>query len=144
MLLLLRLNLETAGVVEPPVVVGPSNEIDYRPFYVKRGKRIMLFNSAAEADAYLEAEAAAEKAIADAQKTSRRARKRLRERVLSVAVEPLETLEIPLLETLVGRYEIPVNLPELIAQQDWERVMQIHALALEMQEEDDIELLLLA
>lgn len=56
---------------------------------------------------------------------------------------PLQTVDIDALAGLVERYSIPVNLPELLAQQDYQRVMQIMALALEMQDEDDIEMLLL-
>jgi hypothetical protein len=124
-----------------------SQEVDLTPlrYYVKRGKQILLFNNAYEADQYIEAQELADKAIEDAQKTSRRARKRLRERVLSVVdVAPVESLELPLLASMVSRYSIPVDLPALIQQEAWDRVMQIHALAMEMQDEEDVELLLLS
>jgi hypothetical protein len=123
-----------------------SQEVDLTPrrYYVKRGKQILLFNNAQEADQYIEAQELADKAIEDAQKTSRRARKRLRDRVLSVIdVAPVESLELTLLSAMVSRYSIPVDLPALIQQEAWDRVMQIHALAMEMQDEDEIEMLLL-
>ena len=142
MLLLLRSLLE-AGGVEPPVVVPTfSNEIELRPWYVKRGKKIHLFNSAQEADDYIESLEQAEKAIQEAQKTSRRARQRLRRKI--VTVEPIQTVDIDLLADAVSRFDLP-PLPSLIQQQDFERFMQIFAIAQAIQEdEDDIELLLLA
>lgn len=133
---------------EPPVEQTYSNEVELlqkAKWYVKRKNQIYLFNSAEEADAFIESEAVAEEAIKQAQKTSRRARKRLREKVYEAkGVLPVETVQIDWLAQLVARYAIPVNLPEIIAQQDFERVMQIRALALELQEEEDIEFLLLA
>lgn len=121
-----------------------SNEVELKPrrFYVRRGKQILLFNSAEEADQYIEAQELADKAIQDAQRTSRRARKRLRDRV--VQVEPLQTVDIPQVAQLVNRFDISVDLPKLIEQQAWERVMQIHALAMELQDEEEVLMLLLA
>ena len=121
---------------------GFSQEVILKPrkYYLKRKKQILLFNSAEEADAFIESEAAAEKAIEQAQKTSRRARKRLRDKVI---VKPVETVDTDYLSGLVERFNIPVNLPSLIAHQDFDRVMQIMRLAAEMQDEEDIELLLL-
>ena len=119
-----------------------SQEVSIRPrkWYVKRKKQILLFNSPEEADAFIESEAVAEKAIEQAQKTSRRARKRLRDKIITVTPEVVDT---DYLSSLVDRFNIPVNLPSLIAQQDYDRVMQIMQLATEMQDEEDVELLLL-
>lgn len=141
------------GYVEPGYIGSttltikkPIAEVELsKKWYVKRKNQIHLFNSAEEADAFIESEAVAEEAIKQAQKTSRRARKRLREKVYeATGVTPVETVQIDWLAQLVARYAIPVNLPEIIAQQDFERVMQIRALALEMQDEEEVELLLLA
>ena len=99
--------------------------------------------SGQDADAFLEAEQAAQEAVYKAQRTSRRARKRLRERVFTADAPPQQTVEIDALAGLVDRYSIPVNLPELLAQQDYEEIVRLSLLALEMQEEDDIEMLLL-
>ena len=119
-----------------------SQEVILKPqkWYVKRKKQILLFNSPEEADAFIESEAVAEKAIEQAQKTSRRARKRLRDKIITVTPEVVDT---DYLSSLVDRFNIPVNLPSLIAQQDYDRVMQIMQLAMEMQDEEDIEFLLL-
>ena len=119
-----------------------SAEIVLKPWYVKRKKRIYVFNSAQEADAYLAAEAEAEAAVAKAQKTSRRARKRLRDKLITV--EPINTVDIDWLSELIAHFKIQADLAALLAQQDYERVLQILALAMEMQDEEDIELLLLA
>lgn len=121
---------------------GFSQEVILNPrkYYLKRKKQILLFNSPEEADAFIESEAVAEKAIEQAQKTSRRARKRLRDKIITVTPEVVDT---DYLSSLVDRFNIPVNLPSLIAQQDYDRVMQIMQLAMEMQDEEDVELLLL-
>ena len=121
-----------------------AGEIDLTPrkWYIKRNKKILLFNNAQEADAFIEAEEAADQAIHEAQKTSRRARKRLRDKIITV--EPAQTVDVDQLAQAVERFSIPVDLPYLLAQQDFDRIMQIMAMAMEMQDEEDIELLLLA
>lgn len=119
-----------------------SAEIVLKPWYIRRKKKIMLFNTAQEADAFIAAEEQAEQAIQEAQKTSRRARKRLRDKIITV--EPIQTVDVDQLAQAVERFSIPVDLPYLLAQQDFERVMQILALARDMQDEEDVELLLLA
>ena len=127
---------------QPPVEATFSAEIDLsRKWYVRRGKKIHLFSSGSDADAFIEAQEQADKAIAEAQKTSRRARKRLREKI--VTVDPIQTVDIDLLSKAVEYFSLP-PLPDLLAQQDFERVMQIMALAQEMQDEEDLEMLLLA
>ena len=127
---------------QPPVEATFSAEIDLsRKWYVRRGKKIHLFSSGSDADAFIEAQEQADKAIAEAKKTSRRARKRLREKI--VTVDPIQTVDIDLLSKAVEYFSLP-PLPDLLAQQDFERVMQIMAMAQEMQDEEDIELLLLA
>ena len=127
---------------QPPVEATFSAEIDLsRKWCVRRGKKIHLFSSGSDADAFIEAQEQADKAIAEAQKTSRRARKRLREKI--VTVDPIQTVDIDLLSKAVEQFNLPA-LPDLLAQQDFERVMQIMALAQEMQDEEEIELLLLA
>jgi hypothetical protein len=121
---------------------GFSAEVEIRRWYIKRKKQILVFNSAQEADDYIDALEQAEKAIEAAQKTSRRARQRLRNKL--VTVKPVETVDIEPLADAVNRFNLP-PLPSLIEQQDFERFMQILAIARAIQEdEDDIELLLLA
>lgn len=127
---------------------SPSAEVELSPrrkWYVKRGKQILIFEDAQEADAFIEAEKQADEAIKAAQKTSRRARKRLRERVYtSLDAKLPEVVQIDMLGVLVEQYAIPVDLPRLIANQDLEELVRIALLAQDMQDEDDIEMLLLA
>jgi hypothetical protein len=111
-----------------------------RPWYVRRGKRLHIFSSANDADAFIDAQEKAEALIKA--KTSRRARQKVRQRI--VTITPEQTVEITWLAQLVSLYSIPVNLPELLAQQDFERVMQIYAQAMAMQEDDDLVMLLMA
>ncbi len=120
-------------------------EIQRKKWYLRRKNRILVFLTAQDADAYIEAEILAEKAIEEAKKTSRRARKRLKERVYKTSgVYPVESVDVDALGKLASRYAMAVDLPELIVQQDYERILQIQALAMIMQDEEDVELLLLA
>jgi hypothetical protein len=127
--------------IEP---VAPSGNMGFtmRRVYVRRGKKLHLFASAQEADDFIEAEQIAEQAVQKARKTSRLARKRIRDKVFKPL--PIETIEVDRLAQLVSHFNIPVDFPQLIAEQDWARVMQIMALAREMQDEEDLEMLLLA
>jgi hypothetical protein len=129
------------GVGEPRY----SQEVELSPrkkWYVKRKKQILVFDTAEDADSWVEAEEIAQKMVEKAQKTSRLARKRVRQKIFKP--EPIQTIELDALQTLADKYNIGIELPNLIAQQDYERVMQIMAMAWEMQDEDDIEMLLLA
>ena len=128
--------------LDTAATTGYSAEVELKRWYIKRKKRIYVFNSAEEADAYLAAEIEAVKAIEQAQKTSRRARKRLRDKLITV--EPAETVDIDWLSELVRHFQIQADLAQLLAQQDYERVLQILAQAREMLEEEDLEILLMA
>lgn len=143
MLLLLRSLLDQAGV-EPPVVEATpaSQEVTLRKWYVKRGKRILIFASANDADAFLDSEQAAKDAIEQAQKTSRRARKRFAAKVYTV--KPLEEVDIGPLSGMAQHFGMAVDLPALYAQQNYARVLEIYAQAMLLQDEEDVELLLLA
>lgn len=122
------------------IITELSNEVSLKKFYIKRGNKILLFNSAEEADAFAQAEEIANEAIEQAQKTSRRARKRLREKVYPAA----ETIDIQSLALQAIRFDIPVDVPQLIREQDLEELVRISLLAQYMQDEEDIEILLLA
>jgi len=111
--------------------------------YIKRNKKIYIFDSVEEADSYLEAEAKAEEIVQQSNKTSRLARKRAREKAFkSLAIEPVETIDIPALKTLVSQLQTGFELPQLIAKQDWQRVVEIYQQAMEMQDEEDLLLIL--
>ena len=77
-------------------------------------------------------------AIAKAQ--SKRAVKRLKAKVIQVA-PPVELIDTDALRDLIGAYQIPINLPQLMAEQDFEMFMHVARMAQEIEEE---ELLLLA
>lgn len=116
-----------------------------RRTYIKRGKKILLFDSAEDADAFIQADDAAEKAIATAQKTSRRARKRTRQKVYEVSgVTPGQTISIDWVAHLVSLYGLPFDLPSIVAKQDYEELVRVALIAQQMQDEDDIEMLLLS
>ena len=111
--------------------------------YIKRNKKIYIFDSVEEADSYLEAEAKAEEIVQQSNRTSRLARKRAREKAFkSLAIEPVDTVDIPALKTLVAQLQTDFELPKLIAQQDWQRVVEIYNQAMEMQDEEDLLLIL--
>jgi hypothetical protein len=131
-----------------PVGQSFAAEIDITPqrWYVRRGKRLHIFDRAEDADAFIDAEAQAQKAVEQAQKTSRRARKRVR---ASIAMpQPVQTVDIDALSSLLRDLNMRVDLPALVAQQDFDRVMEVMARAVKAQadqdDELDIEMLLLA
>lgn len=132
------------GAVLEVVSANPfSQEVEIRKFYMRKGKKLLMFDSVAEAEAYTEAEALADEEIATAHKTSRLARKRLRTRITADAL-PAQTIDTDWLAGMMQRFAINLDLPTLLAEQDYERVMEIHAIAKAMQDdEDDVELLLL-
>ena len=117
-----------------------SQEVNLtRKWYVRRKKRIFVFSTGQEADAFIEAEAQAQQLAAA--KTSRLARKRVLERVYKLADS---VIDVDQLGALVQRLDMPVDLPALIDAQDYQQLMRVMAWALEQQDEDDIEMLLLA
>lgn len=111
--------------------------------YIKRNKKIYIFDSVEEADSYIEAEAKAEEIVQQSNRTSRLARKRAREKAHKLlSIEPVETIDIPALKTLVSQLQTGFELPQLIAKQDWQRVVEIYQQAMEMQDEEDLLLIL--
>jgi hypothetical protein len=111
--------------------------------YIKRNKKIYIFDSVEEADSYLEAEAKVEEIVQQSNKTSRLARKRAREKAHKLlSIEPVESVDIPALKTLVSQLQTGFELPKLIAKQDWQRVVEIYNQAMEMQDEEDLLLIL--
>jgi hypothetical protein len=129
--------LDTAATQDSADAGGPKKR------YIKRGRRYLIFASTQDAADYLAAEEAADKAIADAQRTSRRARKRLKGRITRSAPVP-QSVEADQLALLVDRYALPFDLPNLFAQDDIDSVLMAYAAAMLAQDEDDIALLLMA
>jgi len=143
MLLLLRSLLDTSGVVEPPVVATPSGEVVIEPkrYYVRRRGRLYLFNTAQEADSWIEADDAAQEAIEKAQTSSKRRRIA---RKVQRAAKPLEVVDIESLPTLASRYQVNLDVPRLMELQNFDELMRVRALILQMQDDEDIELLLMS
>jgi hypothetical protein len=143
MLLLLWSLLDTSGVVEPPVVATPVGEVDLSPkrYYVRRRGRLYLFNTAQEADSWIDADDAAKEAIEKAQTSSKRRRIA---RKVQRAAKPLEVVDIDSLPTLASRYQVNLDVPRLMELQNFDELMRVRALILQMQDDEDVELLLLA
>jgi hypothetical protein len=124
-----------AGVTVAPI---PTNEVSR--VYVRRGKKVLLFNTPEEADRYLVAEQAANEAIEKAQKTSRRARKRFKEKVYPAA-DSIDLIEI---EQLSVRFDVAYDLPKMFTDQDYSELVRVAEMLRQMQDEEEIELLLIA
>ena len=125
--------------VDPPAESGvPSNEVGR--VYVRRGKKVLLFNTPQEADQYLLAEQAANEAIEKAQKTSRRARKRLKEKIYPAA-DSIDLIEI---EKLAVNFDLPYEAPKVFEEGDYLELMRVAEMLRQLQDEEEIELLLIA
>lgn len=134
--------IAAGGVTQP--IAECEISIPKRKWYVRRAKRIHVFDTPDQADAYIAAEEEAQEAVEKAKNTSRLSRKRIRNRIIESVVKPIQTVDVDTLGALVNRLSIPVDIPALMAQQDLERIVQIMAMAMEMQDEEDIEMLLMA
>lgn len=125
--------------VEPPDAPSiPTNEVSR--VYIRRGKKVLLFNTPEEADRYLLAEQAANEAIQKAQKTSKRAKKRIRDKIYPAAAS-IDLVEI---EQLTVRFDLPYDLPRMYEEAQWDKLALIAERLRQMQDEEEIELLLLA
>lgn len=111
-------------------------EMGGRKVYIKRGKRIHIFDTVEDADEW----EAAQQVIPH--KPSRNAKKRALRAVDRFV--PHEVVVIDGLEAAVQRFGIPVELPTLEARQDWMEVARIALMAKHLQDEEEIELLLMA
>jgi hypothetical protein len=121
-----------------------TNEVNLTPrIYLKRGKKFLIFNTTDEADAWESAEKQAIAAVEKAQKTSRRARKRLKEKVYkALEIEPLDTVDVDLLERLATVFEVRADFGRLVAMQNISQLMQIRDRLSLLQDEEDLEILL--
>jgi len=117
-----------------------SQDVEIRKYYMRKGKKLLMFDSVDDANAYTKEEALALDAIT--KKTSRLARKRLRKHIVSVTM-PAQTIDTDWLGEMMQRFSINFDLPALLAQEEYNRVMEIHALAMKMQDEEDVEMLLM-
>lgn len=117
-----------------------SAEIDLTPrkqrYYVRRKKQILIFDSAEQADAFIDAERQAEETIQKAQKTSRLARKRLRTKIFKAIEQPeIVPIDYPEFRS--------IQLPEFTTQQDLAEFVRIALIARDIQDEEDLEAILM-
>lgn len=114
-----------------------------RKIYIKRGKRIHIFDTVEDADAWVEAEQQATQAI---EKAKGKKKLKAKAKVYKALDEqlPHEVIRLDWLESLVAHFNIPVELPTLEAQQDWMEVARIALMAQQMQDEEEVEMLLFA
>lgn len=122
----------------PPVVATSNYGFEMsagKRYYIKRKGKILLFDSAEQADDYLAVEQQATVV------TSRGAKKRIAAKLVKVA--PIETIELEPVTELLSRYMPDVSLPNLLKMRDIEQVLKMQQQALLMQDDEDIELLLM-
>lgn len=99
---------------------------------MRKGKRVILFDTPEQADAFIAADQPAKK-------------KKARKQATIVIQAPAQTVDLDATTAMVERLSMPVDMPALIVQQDWARIVQIMEIAQEMQDEEDcVEMLLLA
>lgn len=119
----------------------PGFEMSSRKVYVKRGKRIHIFDTAEDADEWLEAEDKARQVVNVAKPKPQAKAKVFK--ALDEAV-PHDVVRLDVVRSMVDYLGIPVEMPTLEARQDWAEVARVALMARHMQDEEDIELLLVA
>ena len=110
-------------------------EVVYRPVYIKRGKKIVIFNTVDEADAWVEAQDALDKA------KSRGAKKRIAKRVID---QPVDVVDVDLVAGLAQVYNLKVDIRSLIDIGEIQKLRDWRDRILTMRDEEDIEILLMA
>ena len=118
---------------------GGDGGTSKRKYYIRRRKQILIFDSVAQVDAYIEAEEEAAVAIAKAK--SRGAKKRAIARVFKE--EQPEAVEITPLAELIESYKLPYNVGELIASENYQQIVDIQRIIQRIRDDEDEELLLL-
>lgn len=112
-----------------------------RKVYIKRGKRIHIFDTVEDADEWLEAEDKARQVVNVAKPKPQAKAKVFK--ALDEAV-PHDVVRLDVVRSMVDYLGIPVEMPTLEARQDWAEVARVALMARHMQDEEDIELLLVA
>lgn len=120
------------------LVVGGSSASGSKRVYIERDGQILIFEKPAHAAAYISAEKAAE-VPADVPKKS--LPKRLQAKVASIK-QP-EVIQLDILALLAVKFAVP-EWQTAVQQHDYEALYQLHQHLLMLQDEEDVELLLLA
>ena len=142
----LLLLLRSPAVVVPPVapVAGGFDGgfvlSTRRKVYVRRGKSYLIFNDHEEADAYINAEAAIETAKKSSRGAARRVIKALKVVKPEIAPEP----KLQELSELLAKFNVNYDLMQLQNNNNIDAIYQIQSMLDALQDEEDIELLLLA
>lgn len=105
--------------------------------YIERDGKILLFRNASHAAAYIAAEKAAEPVV-----TTKVTKKKVKPKV--VPVKQPEVIEIDVLQLLFERFKVEQDLSEMLRAQEFEALLALQKQLLEQQDEEDIEILLLA
>lgn len=127
--------------VGQPATNRPGFEMGGRKVYIKRGKRIHIFDTLEDADEWLEAEQQSIEALSKAKPTPRKKAKVFK--ALDEAV-PHDVVRLDVVRAMVDHLGIPVEMPTLEARQDWAEVARVALIARQLQDEEDIEMLLAA
>lgn len=128
------------GGVEQPTFSGDF-VIQRKKVYVKRGKQYLIFNSNAEADAYVNAE----KAIETAKQSSRGAAKRVIKALKLAKPEIADAPKLEELSSLLAKFNVHYDVIQLEKNNNIAALYHIQSMLYALQQdEDDIELLLLA
>jgi hypothetical protein len=141
-------------VTTPPPEPTPttySGEVDIKRWYVRRGKKIHVFDSARDADAWLDAETKAQEAIDRARAASKQSKRKLKQRTYKALDEAVshEVIRIDELEAQLKALAIPEQINGFVSEQNWAEVARIALLAQQIQQEikrredDDLAVLLL-
>lgn len=125
----------TANLTYTQVQQGGSGKS--RRVYIERDGQILVFAKPALAAAYIEAEKA--QSVVE---TTTKLPKRLVKPKAKV-VQPEAVIEIDVLGILVEKYQLP-DVNQYIKNHDYEAILSLYLQAQIMQEEDDLEILLLA
>jgi len=112
-----------------------------RKVYIKRGKRIHIFETLEDADEWLEAEDKARQVV-NVAKPKPQAKAKVFKALDEVV--PHDVVRLDVVRAMVDHLGIPVEMPTLEARQDWAEVARVALMARQMQDEEDIELLLAA
>lgn len=132
----------SVSITQAGSAVQPQYSGEFK-VYIKRGKKYHIFNTQSEADAWEKAEEEANEAIEQAQKTSRRARKRFKERVYQALPES-DVIDTGDLLKLANSFSVTIDMQSLIMSHNISQLMDIRDRLIQLQDEDDIEMLLLS
>jgi hypothetical protein len=140
----MSLLLVLTGSVAPPVPVeviggGIGHGGRKKPVFIERDGKVLVFASAAKAASYVAAEKAVEpvfEPVAEQQP--------VRAKPAEVAARPVETIAFDAIADLLRSFNLAPDITAQIQRHELDAVMALYQRARDLQDEEDIELLLLA